>query len=171
MEDSDVYSPLHGEGQTRKLRFEDSSRSDDGGIRGGETASWNLFGIYGLERLDINQNTMFRNTGRNAVLYSNNMYMYHTAVTCQACAKITIALPRQNKRLNLAHVAAVINIASSIEMPLTLTNLFRGSEQCMGLVKWKPLGLATIQQQQIVANEGRNRTITIPDSQEIAQLH
>ena len=77
------------------------------------------------------------------------------------------ASPKQASQPTLAHVAAVINIASSIEMPLTLTNL----SVAENVVKWKPLGLATIQQQRIVVNEGRNRTITIPDSQEIAQLH
>ena len=49
-EDSDVYSPFHGE--DRKLRFEDSLCSNDGWMTGGSEEAkqlrvTNVFGIYG----------------------------------------------------------------------------------------------------------------------------
>ena len=45
-EDSDVYSPFHGE--DRKLRFEDSLCSNDGGSEEAKQLRvTNVFGIYG----------------------------------------------------------------------------------------------------------------------------
>ena len=61
-EDSDVYSPLHGEDRTRKLRFEDSSRSNDGGWERRNSFVKRVQYIWTLERLDIKN----RNAGRNA---------------------------------------------------------------------------------------------------------